>query len=152
MTTRKEKHNRTPLSLADETIFTEQTQHLLEFSERTQAKASMLFITFETLAPPTNEAHKELIVQSISQALLEKARESDIYAHLDDMNFANLSIQTSAQHATTIAEKLKHELARPLLLADGSLVTLQPKVGIASYPEQGDNYQQLISYAKKMAH
>lgn len=152
MNSSKEKHNSTLSSLADEAIFTEQTQHLLEFSERTQAKASMLFITFETLNTPTNESDKALITQSISQALLKKARESDIYAHLDGMNFANLSIQTSTQHAATIAEKLKHELARPLLLADGSSVTLLPKIGIASYPEQGDNYQQLISYAKKMAH
>ena len=140
------------LPLANENTFIEQTEHLLEFSARTQAKASMLFIAFEAVNAPLNEQQSQLAIQAISQVLLSKARESDIYAHLDRMNFANLSVDTSEQHAETIADKLKADLAQPLLLADGSHLILRTKVGSASYPKQGGSYQQLISAAKEAAH
>ena len=137
--------------LADEATFKEQTKHLLEFSERTQAKASMLFITFDTSDIKLNEQQSKLAIETISKMLLAKARESDIYAHLSGMNFANLSIQTSPQHAETIAAKLKHELSQPIVLADGTSLNLQTKIGIANYPDEGISYTQLMSTAKEAA-
>jgi len=145
------KENKSP-TLANADTFSEQTEHLLEFSTRTQAKASMLFITFEAINTQLNEQQSELVIQAISQVLLSKARESDIYAHLDGMNFANLSVDTSEQHAKMIASKLKTDLAQPLLLTDGTHLTLRTKIGSASFPAQGNNYTQLISSAKSAAH
>jgi len=138
-------------SLANETTFKEQTKHLLEFSERTHAKASMLFITVNTSDVKLNEQQSNFAIEAISRILLAKARESDIYAHLSGMSFANLSIQTSPQHAETIAVKLKHELSQPIALADGTLLNLEAKIGIANYPDEGISYAQLMSTAKNAA-
>jgi len=136
--------------LADEATFKEQTEHLLEFSARTEAKASLLFITFDT-SVELNEQQNKLTIDAISKLLLAKARESDIYAHLSGMNFANLSIQTGPEHAETIIDKLKSELSQPLILADKTTLSLQVKIGVANYPDEGNSYAQLMSTAKGAA-
>ena len=134
-------------NLADEATFKEQTQDLLEFSARTQAKASMILLSFNTSDTTVNDQQRKLAIEAISIILLAKVRESDVYAHLGGMNFANLSIQTSPQHAEKIVEKLKNELSQPIVLTDGRSLTLDTKIGIANYPDDGDSYAELIDIA-----
>ncbi len=134
--------------LANEATFKEQTGHLLEFSARTQAKASLLFIAFDTADIKINEQQSAFAIDTISKILLAKARESDIYAHLNGMSFANLSIQTSPKHAATIVDKLKKELSQPIILADKTSLNLQVKIGVANYPDDGSSYAELINVAK----
>ncbi len=136
------------LDLPNAAEFSDQTEQLLEFSARTHAKAIMLFITFESLMGATNEKQNELAINAISERLLATARESDIYAYLGGMGFANLSIATSEHHASILAEKLKNELVEPFKLSDGSSIKLNAKIGIAEFPEQGRNYQELINKAQ----
>jgi diguanylate cyclase (GGDEF)-like protein len=140
------------LDLPNATEFSDQTEQLLEFSARTHAKAIMLFITFESLIGATNEKQNKLAINAISERLLSTARESDIYAYLGGMGFANLSIATSEHHASILAEKLRDELADPFKLSDGSTIKLNAKIGIAEFPEQGRNYQELINKAQKSVH
>jgi diguanylate cyclase (GGDEF)-like protein len=135
-------------SLSNEAEFAEQTQQLLEFSARTGAKATMLFITFNSQVGDINKQQNGLALDAISERLLSKARESDIYAHLDGINFANLSIATSDQHTAILIEKLKNELAEPFQLQDGSTIKLNAKVGSAESPRQGNSYEELIRNAK----
>lgn len=151
MTASIDTTRRSPSYLSDEATFKEQTEHLLEFSARTQAKASLLFITFDTPIK-INEQQNKLAIDAISNLLLTKARESDIYAHLNGMSFANLSIQTSPEHAETIVEKLRNELSQPITLADETSLTLQVKIGVANYPDEGGSYPELINAAKDAAH
>jgi len=138
--------------LPNATEFSDQTEQLLEFSARTHAKAVMFFITFESLKDATNEKQNKLAINAISERLLATARESDIYAYLGGMEFANLSIATSEHHASILAEKLKNELVEPFKLSDGSTIKLNAKIGIAEFPEQGKNYQELINKAQKSVH
>ena len=135
--------------LPDEANFSEQTEQLLELSDRTNAKAAMLFIAFDEHVGEINEQQNDLALNAISDRLLSKARESDIYAHLGGMNFANLSIETSEHHAAILVEKLKNELAQPIQLVDGSLIKLNAKIGVAHFPTHGNSYQTLISEAKR---
>lgn len=148
-TTPTETHSLT--NLPGESAFAEQTQHLLEFSERTKAKAAMLFITFDAQVSEINAEQNNLALNAISNRLLSKARESDIYAHLNGMDFANLSIETSEQHAPILVEKLKNELAKPIKLIDGSSIKLNSKVGSAQFPADGGSYEELINVAKQNA-
>jgi diguanylate cyclase (GGDEF)-like protein len=138
-------------NLPNATEFKESSEQLLEFSERTQAKAAMLFITFDAKVSEINEQQNGLALDAISERLLSKARESDIYAHLGGMDFANLSIETSAQHASILIEKLKIELAEPIRLSDGSSIKLSAKIGVAQFPTDGSTYQALIESAKNNA-
>ena len=134
--------------LPNATEFSNQTEQLLEFSTRTHAKAIMLFITFESLMGDTNEKQNKLAINAISERLLSTARESDIYAYMGGLGFANLSIATSEHHASILAGKLKNELVEPFKLSDGSTIKLNAKIGIAEFPEQGKSYRELINKAQ----
>ena len=135
--------------LPNQSAFKEQTNDLLEFSARTNAKATMLLITFDAHVGDINSQQNNLALDAISKRLLSKARESDIYAYLEGMTFANLSIETSGQHAEILVGKLKNYLAEAIELPDGSLIKLNAKIGVAHYPLDGDDYQSLIKHAKQ---
>lgn len=137
--------------LPDATTFAEQTEQLLEFCTRTNAKAVMLFIAFDASVSDINTQQNDLALKAIADRLLSKARDSDVYAHLDGMNFANLTIETSEKHVPILVEKLKIELAQPIELMDGSSIKLNAKIGIAEFPKQGKSYEELVSIAGNSA-
>lgn len=137
-----------PTDLPDESNFADLTYHLLEFSRRTEAKAALLFIALEQ-PTGTNSLEDDLTLNAISKRLLSKARESDIYAHLGGFNFANISVETSDQHASFLVKKLKQELINPIQLSDGSSIQLNVRIGVAQFPEQGEDYETLMSNAKQ---
>lgn len=109
----------------------------------------MLFIAFDSQVSDINDPKNNLALDAISERLLTKARESDIYAHLEDMNCANLSIESNDQHAEILIGKLKNDLAEVLRLSDGAPIKLNTKIGLAHASLDGDNYQSLIDYAKQ---
>ncbi|MEW4982283.1 MAG: diguanylate cyclase [Cycloclasticus sp.] len=151
MNSKQQESKQSVTGLADAATFEEQTKHLLEFSKRTNAKAVMLFITFDLLISDINTQQSDLALKAIADRLLSKARDSDVYAHLYDMNFANLTIETSEDHVSILVEKLKNELAEPIVLEGGSSIKLNAAIGIAEFPQQGDSYKELLDIAKKDA-
>jgi len=144
----KKEHANSLTNLPNQSVFKEQTEHVLEFCERTHANAVMLYITFDKLVSHINDQQNGLAQKAISQRLLSKARESDIYAHVGDMEFANLSIETSNEHVPVLVEKLKNELANPIQLEDSSFIKLNTKIGVAIFPAQGKDYDELLKFAK----
>ena len=52
----------------------------------------------------------------------------------------------SAEQALLIAEELRTHLGRPVTLAERDMA-VSPSIGIALYPQQGDDFKQLIRYA-----
>jgi len=151
MTPDKKEGHCSITGLPDATTFAEQTEQLLEFCTRTNAKAVILFIAFDSKVDDINSQQNDLALTAIAKRLLSKARDSDIYAHLDGMNFANLTIETSEDHVSILVEKLKNELAQPIELMNGASIKLNAKVGIAEFPKQGTSYEQLMAIASKDA-
>ncbi|ORU93885.1 MAG: diguanylate phosphodiesterase [Cycloclasticus sp. symbiont of Bathymodiolus heckerae] len=149
MKSKQNEKNQFTTGLADEATFIEQTHDLLEFSKRTEAEAAMLYITFDSHVNEINQQQNDLATQAIAKRLLAKARDSDIYAYLGSMTFANLSIKTGDRHTATLVEKLKNELAQAIELTDGTSIKLNAKIGTAEFPSQGNFYEELISIAKK---
>jgi diguanylate cyclase (GGDEF)-like protein len=52
-----------------------------------------------------------------------------------------------AEDALRIIEKIHQVLAAPVLLAGGLSLTAAASIGVAHYPEHGDDIQQLMRYA-----
>ena len=136
--------------LIDRATFIEQSKQLLEFSNRTKAKASLLFFSIKPQDRHLEQQLLDLVLTNIGSRLLSIARKSDIYAYLGDMSFANLSIATSEhhEHALALVEKLKHEFSQPLQINDGATIPVSIQIGVAQFPEDGTHYEALISKAK----
>jgi len=151
MSVNTSESNRPSTKLANESTFTEQTKDLLEFSDRTHAKAVMLYILFEHTQGTLSNERSDLIIKTIAERLVMTARDSDIYAHLGGMAFVNLSIKTSERHTDTLIEKLSNEFAQTLDLSDDSSIKLNVKLGAAEFPAQGSSYEPLMGAAKQTA-
>lgn len=149
MSTTQQVPTSSATGLPDEATFAEQTKELLEFSERTHAKAVMLIISFDSLVDDINDQQNGLAQKAIAERFLSRARDSDIYAHLGGMDFACLTIETSEEHVQILVEKLKNELAEPINLSNGASIKLNANIGISEFPKDGTTYQELLNIAKQ---
>ena len=149
MTPQNNQKKEHPARLPNKEEFFDLAAHLLEFSERTNSKAALLYIHFnDSLNDPEL---KLLAIEAIEHMLLLLARDADIFAHVGDLNFVNLSIETSEQHIPKLIEKLKRELSQPIDLADGSSISLSVKIGSAQFPTQANDCQGLLDIANKLS-
>ena len=87
------------------------------------------------------------VLRSIARRLSDCVRESDtVSRHGGDEFLILLSEVDHAEDAAVIAEKIVSSLAEPHLI-DGHELTLTVSVGIALYPEDGEDAQSLIMRA-----
>ena len=149
MTLQNTQKNELPARLPNKEEFADLAAHLLEFSERTNSKSALLYIHFnDSLKDPEL---KILAIKAIEHMLLLLARDADTFAYVGDLNFVNLSIETSEQHIPKLIEKLKSELSQPIDLADGSSISLSVKIGSAQFPTQAKDCQGLLDIAKNFS-
>ena len=87
------------------------------------------------------------LLQEVAHRLKRCVRESDTVGRMGGDEFVVLlaSIQ-SPEHAPLVAEKVRLALCRPFDLA-GHPMSISPSIGIALYPEHGDDCEQLIRRA-----
>ena len=87
------------------------------------------------------------LLQQIARRLKECVRESDTVARMSGDEFVLiLEKLVLPEHAVVVAEKLRLNLSRPVVI-DGHTLNVFPSIGIAVYPEHGEQAQQLLNYA-----
>tara|TARA_R110001599_G_scaffold64023_3_gene178710 strand:- start:303018 stop:304355 length:1338 start_codon:yes stop_codon:yes gene_type:complete len=91
----------------------------------------------------------DVLLQQVAQRLKECVRESDTVARVGGDEFVILLQHISAlDQATMVAEKIRKKFDQPLSVLGQSLRTT-PSIGIAIYPEHGNDEQQLLRHADK---
>ena len=87
------------------------------------------------------------LLQQIARRLKECVRESDTVARMSGDEFVLLLEKlVLPDHAAVVAEKLRLTLSQPVVI-DGHTLNVFPSIGIAVYPEHGEQAQQLLNYA-----
>jgi diguanylate cyclase (GGDEF)-like protein/PAS domain S-box-containing protein len=91
----------------------------------------------------------DLLLQEFAKRLKNCMRESDTVARVGGDEFVCL-LQgiSSLEQATLVAEKIRGSFDQPFIIDKHSLNVI-PSIGIALYPEHGDNEHQLLKYADK---
>jgi diguanylate cyclase (GGDEF)-like protein len=75
-------------------------------------------------------------------------READTVARLGGDEFVILLEEMLVpEDAAQIGEKIHQALLAPILLPDGRSLTITASIGVAHYPEHGDDVHQLVRYA-----
>jgi len=115
-------------------------------------KAAILFIDidgFKEVNDTYGHMVGDIILKMVAARLLKIIRESDTVARIGGDEF--LIIQTEVNDKETIAfvaDKILNKLADPFDLA-GTEIKIGASIGIAIYPEHGNNIQLLIKKADK---
>ena len=87
------------------------------------------------------------LLQQIACRLKDCVRESDTVARMSGDEFVLILEKLALpEHALIVAEKLRLNLSQPVVI-DGHTLNVSPSIGIAVYPEHGEQAQQLLNYA-----
>lgn len=89
------------------------------------------------------------LLQHVAQRLKQCVRESDTVARVGGDEFVILLQHISAlEQATMVADKIRKKFKQPLNVL-GHILHTRPSIGIAIYPEHGNDEQQLLRHADK---
>ena len=136
--------------LPNRELFHDRLQAALLLAARNETRLALLYLDLDrfkqvndTLGHPVGD----LLLQETARRLRQCVRDSDTVGRVGGDEFLVLLNGIPLQkHALSIAEKIRVALDEPFALA-GHLVHVAPSIGIALYPEHGDDYRQLIRSA-----
>lgn len=124
----------------------------LSTARREQGRLSLLYLDldkFKQVNDTLGHDVGDLLLQEVARRLKECMRESDTVARVGGDEFVVvLQGISSPEEAALVVEKIRGVLNQPFTL-DGHRLNIMPSIGIALYPEHGDDEQQLLKHADK---
>lgn len=117
---------------------------------REQGRLSVLYVDldrFKHINDTCGHAVGDLLLQEVARRLVQCVRETDTVARIGGDEFVVLleSVQLCEQ-AEGVAEKIYRSLGQPMQL-EGHGLHIVPSIGIALYPEHGEDEQHLFRHA-----
>ena len=136
--------------LPNRALLADRLKTALARARREQGQLALLYLDldkFKEVNDSFGHAAGDLLLQVVAHRLTQCVRESDTIARVGGDEFVVLleSIQV-VEHAWAVAEKILDALNQPFKLEGGSR-TILPSIGVAFYPEHGDEEQQLLEHA-----
>ncbi|WP_434931655.1 diguanylate cyclase domain-containing protein [Shewanella sp. HL-SH5] len=136
--------------LPNRSLLFERLQASLGLARRGGTHLSLLFIDIDGFKH-VNDNYGHLVgdklLKSIAKRLHDCVRKSDTVGRFGGDEFlVILNDIESFDKVLIIAEKIRSELDKPYKF-DELVLQLSPSIGLARYPENGDNEQQLIQHA-----
>ncbi|MET1081353.1 MAG: diguanylate cyclase [Pseudomonas sp.] len=155
---RKQLHSRLqfiarhdPLTgLPNRALLADRLSTALARARREQGRLALLYLDldkFKEVNDNCGHAAGDLLLQVVALRLRQCVRESDTVARIGGDEFVILleSIQLD-EHAWALAEKIRNALNQPFDLG-GYQQSVLPSIGMALYPEHGDQEQRLLQLA-----
>jgi diguanylate cyclase (GGDEF)-like protein/PAS domain S-box-containing protein len=140
-----------PLTLLpNRTLFYDHLNHSLQLAHRNRTRLAVLFLDldgFKTVNDLLGHAKGDQLLQQVAQRLKNALRKSDLVARLggDEFAFVLENIR-SPQDVSRVAEKILGALSRPFLI-EGQELSISGSIGIALFPEDGDEPRNLLRHA-----
>jgi diguanylate cyclase (GGDEF)-like protein/PAS domain S-box-containing protein len=136
--------------LANYRLFQDRLQNALAAVRRQEGSLALLFLDLDQFKQ-VNDEHGhgigDLLLQELSVRIKACVRESDTVGRMGGDEFLILLPRINApEDAFVVAETIRAMVCRPYVL-DGVDLSVSPSIGIAHYPEHGDDHRQLIRYA-----
>ncbi|MDR3221292.1 MAG: diguanylate cyclase [Candidatus Accumulibacter sp.] len=126
--------------------------HMAIFQARRKgAKFGLLMIDLDRFKPVNDQyGHSvgDILLSAVAERLQKCLRESDTLARVGGDEFvAILPMVGDARDAARVARKLRRALCSPFALTDDITVNIDCSVGIAVYPDHGDEENTLLKKA-----
>jgi len=146
---RKAMHD--PLTgLSNRAAFLEGLDHAIRKVRRRQGRLSLLFIDldhFKEVNDSMGHAAGDRLLQAVGERLVSAVRQSDLVARLGGDEFVVLVEEPRGpEEVMIVANKILRLLDRPVLI-DFHEVAISASMGIASFPEDGDDLDTLMQNA-----
>ena len=136
--------------LPNRNVFHDRLEMDIKKANRSGLPLALLFIDldhFKEINDTLGHATGDLLLKQVGQRLQTYVRETDTVARLGGDEFTvTLSELHDIHTATDIAQKIRHDLARPFRLG-GELAYISASVGITLYPRDGTTVGDLLRNA-----
>ncbi len=119
-------------------------------TRREQGQMSLLYLdlnNFKQVNDSLGHAAGDELLQKVANRLKQCIRDLDTVARMGGDEFVVLLENIELpEHASNVAEKIRSAISQPIKIGGRSLCIL-PSIGIALYPDHGDEAQQLLRHA-----
>ena len=136
--------------LPNRTLFQDRAEQALLRANRDGSGFVVMLIDldrFKDINDTLGHASGDLLLREIAGRLRRALRESDTVARLGGDEFGVVAPGLSEPAATrALADKLRDELAEPVVVG-GLAIEVEASVGIAIYPDHGEDVETLIRHA-----
>ena len=148
--------------LPNRQFFKEHLQHMIALAQRQELKLGVLFLDldgFKRINDTLGHHLGDLVLQATGERLRNSIRASDALTRTgtaqDSLSIARLggdeftvllSTIERNEDAATVAERVRLNLAQPLIFGDHELYT-STSIGIAIYPDDGETAEELLKNA-----
>lgn len=135
--------------LPNRALFHDRLQSALARARRADESLALLFIdldNFKTVNDSLGHAAGDRLLQQVARRLAETVRASDTVARFGGDEFVVLLDRARASAGAAAAAKIHGVLGRPFEL-DGQRATITPSIGIAVYPDHGEDEGTLLDHA-----
>ncbi|NJD33495.1 MAG: diguanylate cyclase [Betaproteobacteria bacterium] len=132
--------------LPNRILLNDRLQQALVAAKRSENRVALMFLDLDNFKPVNDFFGHDVgdqLLKAASRRILTCLRESDTVARIGGDEFiVLLRTVTDAQHAKDVADKIRLALCQPFEL-DGHRLSISSSIGIALYPEHGDNGTEL---------
>lgn len=136
--------------LSNRSLFLDRLDRALAYARRHQYKLALLFIDldrFKDVNDTLGHAHGDLLLQEAARRLQGCVREMDTVSRLGGDEFTVILPEMLENiSAATVAGTILTSLSRPFIL-DGQETKLSASIGIAVYPQDGEDPGMLLQHA-----
>lgn len=133
--------------LPNRALITDRLQQAVIKARRDKAHMAVMFLDLDKFKPVNdNLGHDigDLLLKQVAQRLLSSVRASDTVARIGGDEFVVLLPSLEQElDATVVADKILHALKQPFDVA-GHDLSISCSIGIAAYPEHGDDEKLLL--------
>jgi diguanylate cyclase (GGDEF)-like protein/PAS domain S-box-containing protein len=135
--------------LPNRNLLRDRLHHAIQNAARQQKSVALILMDldrFKEVNDTLGHQYGDLMLQQVSARLQQVLRHSDTIARLGGDEFALLISDTNETFAGHVAQKVHVALNRVFNL-DNHFLHIGASLGIAMYPQHGDNAQSLIQHA-----
>jgi diguanylate cyclase (GGDEF)-like protein/PAS domain S-box-containing protein len=136
--------------LANRTLFQDRAGQALRIAHRNESAFAVMLIDldrFKEINDTLGHASGDRLLCEVAGRLRRALRESDTVARLGGDEFGIVAPQLAdGVSAQLLAEKLREEIAQPILVG-GLTIEVEASVGIAIYPDHGEDVETLVRHA-----
>lgn len=135
--------------LPNRNLFHDRLQEGLARARRENSGLAVMFIDLDRFKKVNDslghDAGDELL-KIVAQRIKNTVREIDTIARFGGDEFVVMLTDIKPEHLECVANKLKHAIRQTIELHQYQVV-ITPSIGISTFPQHGDNPEQLIKYA-----